>query len=145
MPLKSQETIGPIVDIPATTESNAFQHERLQHSFAARDGGLFLRSSIKSTWKRWCISDSSEPLLLVHRSAAERCCPMTSRRHVFRTLIRLEIGRHFCRMSRLLLFLRISWLSLAGCGAGEEEVAFAGVAGKCGGAFELGAGFEVAA
>jgi hypothetical protein len=27
-------------------------------------------------------SDSSEPLLLVHRSAGERCCPMTSRRHV---------------------------------------------------------------
>ena len=27
-------------------------------------------------------SDSSEPLLLVHRSARERCCPMTSRLHV---------------------------------------------------------------
>jgi hypothetical protein len=26
---KSQETIGPNGDIPATTESNAFQHERL--------------------------------------------------------------------------------------------------------------------
>src|SRR5665213_3876373 len=33
----------------------------------------------------------------------------------------------------------------AGCGAGEQEVAFAGVAGKSGGAFELGAGFRVAA
>jgi hypothetical protein len=29
MSRKSQETIGPNVDIPATTESNAFQHERL--------------------------------------------------------------------------------------------------------------------
>jgi hypothetical protein len=48
-------------------------------------------------------------------------------------------------MSRLLFFLRVSWVSLAGCGAGEEEVAFAGVAGKGGGAFELGAGFGVAA
>jgi hypothetical protein len=51
----------------------------------------------------------------------------------------------FCGMSRLLIFLRVSWVSLAGCGAGEEEVAFAGVAGKGGGAFELGAGFGVAA
>ncbi len=41
-----------------------------------------------------------------------------------------EIVRHFCRMRRLLFFLRVSWISLAGCGAGEEEVAFAGVAGK---------------
>jgi hypothetical protein len=48
-------------------------------------------------------------------------------------------------MSRLLFFLRVSWVSLAGCGAVEEEVAFAGVAGKGGGAFELGAGFGVAA
>jgi hypothetical protein len=56
-----------------------------------------------------------------------------------------EIGRHFCGMSCLLFFLRVSWVSLAGCGAGEEEVAFAGVAGKGGGAFELGAGFGVAA
>ena len=54
-------------------------------------------------------------------------------------------GRHFCGMSHLLFFLRVSWVSLAGCGAGEEEVAFAGVAGKGGGAFELGAGFEVSA
>ncbi len=29
MSRKSQETIGPNVDIPATTESNSFQHERL--------------------------------------------------------------------------------------------------------------------
>ncbi len=29
MSRKSQETIGPNVDIPATTESNVFQHERL--------------------------------------------------------------------------------------------------------------------
>ncbi len=29
MSRKSQETIGPNVDIPATTESNALQHERL--------------------------------------------------------------------------------------------------------------------
>jgi len=56
-----------------------------------------------------------------------------------------EIGRHFCAMSRLLFFLRVSWISLAGCGAGEEEVAFAGVAGKGGRAFELGAGFGEAA
>jgi hypothetical protein len=41
--------------------------------------------------------------------------------------------------------LRVSWVSLAGCGAGEEEVAFAAVAGKGGGALELGAGFGVAA
>jgi hypothetical protein len=61
------------------------------------------------------------------------------------SLRRREIGRHFCGMSRLLFFLRVSWVSLAGCGAGEEEVAFAGVAGKGGGAFELGAGFGVAA
>ena len=52
---------------------------------------------------------------------------------------------HFCGMSRLLFFLTVSWVSLAGCGAGQEEVAFAGVAGKGGGAFELGAGFEVEA
>ena len=39
----------------------------------------------------------------------------------------------------------VSWVGLAGCGAGEEEDAFAGVAGKGGGAFELGAGFGVAA
>ena len=43
------------------------------------------------------------------------------------------------------IFLRVSWVNLAGCGAGEEEVAFAGVAGKGGRAFELGAGFGVAA
>jgi hypothetical protein len=49
------------------------------------------------------------------------------------------------RMSRLLLSLRVSWVSLAGCGASEEEVAFAGVAGKSGGAFELGTGVAVAA
>jgi len=60
-------------------------------------------------------------------------------------LRRREIVRHFCEMSRLLSFLRVNWASLAGCGAGEEEVAFAGVAGKGGGAFELGAGFGVAA
>jgi hypothetical protein len=41
--------------------------------------------------------------------------------------------------------LRVSWVSLAGCGAGKEEVAFAGVAGKAGGAFELDPGFRVAA
>jgi len=35
----------------------------------------------------------------------------------------------FMRMSDLLFFLRVSWVSLAGCGAGEEEVAFTGVAG----------------
>src|SRR5580692_10329026 len=46
---------------------------------------------------------------------------------------------------RLLLFAGVGWVSLAGCGAGEKEVAFAGVAGKGGGAFELGAGFGVAA
>jgi hypothetical protein len=45
----------------------------------------------------------------------------------------------------LLFFPRVSWVSLAGCGAGEEEVAFAGVAGKGGGAFELGAGLGEAA
>jgi len=41
--------------------------------------------------------------------------------------------------------LRVSWVSLAGCSAGEQEVAFAGVAGKGGGAFKLAAGFGVAA
>jgi hypothetical protein len=35
-------------------------------------------------------------------------------------------------------------LNFAGCGAGEQEVAFAGVAGKGGGAFELGASLGVA-
>ena len=34
MSRKSQETIGPSVDIPATTESSAVRHERLQESFA---------------------------------------------------------------------------------------------------------------
>jgi hypothetical protein len=48
-------------------------------------------------------------------------------------------------MSHLLFFLRVSWVSLAGCGAGEQEMAFAAVAGKGGGAFELGAGFGAAA
>jgi len=52
---------------------------------------------------------------------------------------------HFRSMSRLSLFLRVGWVSLAGCGTGEQEVAFAGVAGKGGGAFELNAGFGVAA
>ena len=51
----------------------------------------------------------------------------------------------FPRDEPFVIFLRVSWVSLAGCGAGEEEVAFAGVAGKGGGAFELGAGFGVAA
>jgi hypothetical protein len=55
-----------------------------------------------------------------------------------------EIGRHLCGMSRVKP-LRVSWGSLAGCGAGEEKVAFADVAGKGGGAFELRAGFGVAA
>jgi hypothetical protein len=41
MSRKSQETIGPNVDIRAMTESNAFQQERLQESFAASDGRLF--------------------------------------------------------------------------------------------------------
>ena len=44
-----------------------------------------------------------------------------------------------------LLFQRLSRVSLAGGGAGEEEVAFAVVAGEGGGAFEFGAGFGVAA
>jgi len=48
-------------------------------------------------------------------------------------------------MSGLLFFLSVGWVRLAGCGAGEEEIAFAGVAGKGGGAFELGVGFGVAA
>jgi hypothetical protein len=51
----------------------------------------------------------------------------------------------FLRDEPFVIFLRVSWVSLAGCGAGEEECAFAGVAGKGGGAFELGAGFGVAA
>ena len=45
----------------------------------------------------------------------------------------------------MLFFRRVRWVSLAGCGAGKEETAFADVAGKGGGAFELGAGFGVAA
>ncbi len=48
-------------------------------------------------------------------------------------------------MSRLSFSLGVSWVSLAGCDAGEEECAFAGVARKGGGAFELGARFEMAA
>ena len=48
-------------------------------------------------------------------------------------------------MCRLLFFPSVRWVSLAGCGASEEEVAFAGIAGKDGGAFELGASFGVAA
>ena len=39
----------------------------------------------------------------------------------------------------------LAWVSLTGCGAGEEQVAFAGIAGKGGGASELAAGFGVAA
>ena len=58
---------------------------------------------------------------------------------------RQEIVSHFCRMSRLFYFLRVSGGRLAGCGAAEEECAFAGVAGQGGGAFELGTGFAVAA
>ena len=50
----------------------------------------------------------------------------------------------FQRDEQLLFFLRVSWVSLAGCGAGEQEVALAGIAGKGGGAFELDAGFGVA-
>jgi hypothetical protein len=45
----------------------------------------------------------------------------------------------------LLSFLTVSGINLAGCGAGEEKVAFAGVAGKGGGTFELYAGFGMAA
>jgi hypothetical protein len=71
-----------------------------------------------------------------------RSCFLQCGRH---SLLLREIGRHFCGMGRLLFSLRVSWVSLAGCGAGEEEVAFAGVAGKGGGAFELGAGFRIAA
>ena len=41
--------------------------------------------------------------------------------------------------------LEVVLLGLAGGGAGEQECAFTGVAGKGGGAFELGAGFGVAA
>jgi hypothetical protein len=41
MSRKSQETIGPSMDIRTTTESNAFQHERFQEPFAASDGGRF--------------------------------------------------------------------------------------------------------
>jgi hypothetical protein len=37
MSRKSQETIGPNVDIPVTTESNASQNERLPESFAASE------------------------------------------------------------------------------------------------------------
>jgi hypothetical protein len=40
MSRKSQETIGPNVDIPATTESNVFQNERLPESFAASERGV---------------------------------------------------------------------------------------------------------
>jgi len=54
------------------------------------------------------------------------------------------MGRHFCGRT-VVLFLKISLVSLAGCGAGEQEVAFTGVSGKGGGAFELGAGFGVPA
>ena len=41
--------------------------------------------------------------------------------------------------------LEVVLLGLAGGGAGKQEVAFAGIAGKGGCAFELGAGFGVAA
>jgi hypothetical protein len=51
----------------------------------------------------------------------------------------------FLRDELLVIFLRVSWGRLAGCGAGEQEVAFAGVTGKGGGAFELAPGFGVAA
>ena len=40
MSRKSQETIGPNVDIPVTTESNASQNERLPESFAASEQGV---------------------------------------------------------------------------------------------------------
>jgi hypothetical protein len=45
--------------------------------------------------------------------------------------------------SSLLLGVRIT--GFAGYGTRSIRVAFAGIAGKSGGAFELGAGFEVAA
>jgi hypothetical protein len=47
MSRKSQETIGPNVDIPATMEFSAFQHEKLQESFARERWTSILRSSIK--------------------------------------------------------------------------------------------------
>ena len=50
----------------------------------------------------------------------------------------------FLRDEPFAILLRVSWVSHAGCGAGEQEVAFAGVAGKGGRAFELGPGFGVA-
>ena len=56
-----------------------------------------------------------------------------------------ELETQWSVARRLLFFLSVSWVSFAGRGAGEKEVAFAGVAGKGGGAFELGAGFGVAA
>jgi hypothetical protein len=46
MSRKSQETIGPNVDIPATTESNGFQHERLLFpSPRAEESYLFAETS----------------------------------------------------------------------------------------------------
>ncbi len=51
----------------------------------------------------------------------------------------------FLRDKPFLIFLSVSWIGLARRGSGEKEVAFAGVAGKGGGAFEFGAGFGVAA
>jgi hypothetical protein len=42
MSRKSQETIGPNVDIPATTQSKAFQHEGLRGFFAASDPLIFV-------------------------------------------------------------------------------------------------------
>ena len=48
-------------------------------------------------------------------------------------------------MTRLLFLRSVSRPTLAGCGACKEEAAFAIIAGKRGGAFELGAGFPVAA
>jgi hypothetical protein len=93
-----------------------------------------------------------EIVMRMEQIAAERCCGLPGIGSqigtwalFFRSLRKREIGRHFCGMSHLLFFLRVSWGRLAGCGAGEEEVAFAGVAGKGGGAFELDAGFRVTA
>jgi hypothetical protein len=61
MSRKSQETIGPSVDIPATTESNAFQHQRFQQPFAASDGGRSCEADGGLTSKAACGFRSANP------------------------------------------------------------------------------------
>jgi hypothetical protein len=80
-----------------------------------------------------CSQDGYQPSVL-HYQRLKSCITLIALGHVAR-----------CTLSSLLFPLGFSRASLAGGGTDKEEVAFASVAGKSGGAFELDAGFGVAA